>query len=125
VQSHHRQAQAAKGLAAQIGAFISSSDSGNAGPCRSPRQRTSASGQPYRELGEVADSAIDRERAAVLLGYDLVAYRQAKYRTFAGRFGCEERLEHFLPVFRRDIDLDVMHQDIDVFAYLSVYNTQL
>jgi len=87
VQSHHRQAQAAKGLAAQIGAFISSSDSGNAGPCRSPRQRTSASGQPYRELGEVADFAIDRERAAVLLGYDLVAYRQAKSRTFAGRFG--------------------------------------
>src|SRR4051794_3529868 len=67
----------------------------SAGPCRSPRQRTSASGQPYRELGEVADFAIDRERAAVLLGYDLVAHRQAKSRTFAVRFGCEERLEQF------------------------------
>ncbi len=57
-----------------------------------------ASRQPHRELGEIADFAIDRDRATVLLSYDLVAYRQAKSRTFAGRLGCEERLEQFLAV---------------------------
>ena len=38
----------------------------------------SASRQPHRELGEVTDFAIDRDGAAVLLRYDLVAHRQPK-----------------------------------------------
>jgi hypothetical protein len=53
----------------------------------------SASRQPHRELGEVADLAVDRDRAAVLLRYNLVAYRQAKSCPFDSRFGCEEGLE--------------------------------
>src|SRR5215831_9433142 len=57
------------------------------------RHHMPASRQPHRELGEAADFAIDGDRAAVLLDYDLLAYRQAGPRTFAGRLGCEERLE--------------------------------
>src|SRR5215813_1016884 len=47
---------------------------------RSPfsRGRVAASRQPHRELGELADLAIHRDRAAVLQGYDFVTYRQAK-----------------------------------------------
>ena len=68
-----------------------------------------ASRQPRRELGEVTDFAIDRDRAAVLLCHDLVAYRQAKSRTFAGRLGREERLEQFLAVLRRIPNAIVTH----------------
>ena len=52
-----------------------------------------SSRQPHRELGEVADLTVDRDRAAVLQCHNLVAYRQAKPRTFAGRLSCEEGLE--------------------------------
>jgi hypothetical protein len=45
----------------------------------------SASRQPNRELGEVADLAIDRDGAAVLLRYDLVADRQLRKSVFVGR----------------------------------------
>ena len=58
----------------------------------------SASRQPHRELGEVTDLAIDRDRAAVLLGTDLVADRQPKPGALAGRLGREERLEQLVPV---------------------------
>jgi hypothetical protein len=40
----------------------------------SSRHPISASRQPRRELGEVVDLAIDRDRAAVLLSHNLVAY---------------------------------------------------
>jgi len=55
----------------------------------------------------------------VLLGYDLVAYRQAKSRTFAGRFGCEERLEQFLAVLWWNANAIVTHPDLDAFAELA------
>ena len=44
----------------------------------------------------------------------LVAYRQAKSRTFAGRFGCEEGLEQFIPVFRRNTDTVVAYENAQV-----------
>src|SRR5215472_12138214 len=72
--------------------------------------------QPYRELGEVTDFAVDRDRAPVLLGYDLVAYGQAKPRALTRRLGGEERLEQFLPVFRRNADAVVAHPDLDAIA---------
>src|SRR5215831_18733005 len=78
-----------------------------------------ASRQPHRELGEVADLAIDGDRAAVLLGYDLVAYRQAEPCTFAGRLGREEGLEQLLPVLRRNANAIVAHPDFDAFAELA------
>src|SRR5215471_17408110 len=79
----------------------------------------SASRQPYRELGEVTDFAIDRDRAAVLLRDDLVADRQPKPGALAGRLGREERLEQLVPVFRRNTDAIVTHPDLDALAELA------
>src|SRR6516162_11334972 len=71
--------------------------------------------QPHRELGEVADFAIDHDGAAVLLRYDLVADRQPKAGTLAGRLGREERLEQLLPVLQRNANAIVAHPDLDLF----------
>src|SRR6266852_866613 len=79
----------------------------------------SAMRQSHRELGEVADLAIDRDCAAVLLGDGLVAYRQAKSRTFAGWLGCEEGLEQFLAVLMRNANAVVTDPDLDAFAELA------
>src|SRR6516164_3382141 len=80
----------------------------------------SASRQPHCELGEVTEFAIDRDGAAVLLRYDLVADRQPKPGAFAGRLGCEERLEQLLPVLRRNANAIVAHPDLDAFAELRL-----
>src|SRR6516164_8981480 len=85
----------------------------------SPSHCAPASGQPHRKLGEVADFAVDRDGAAVLLRYDLVADRQPKPGALAGRFGREERLEQLVPVFRRNTDAIVAHPDLDVLAELA------
>ena len=79
----------------------------------------SASRQPHRELGEVADLAIYRDGAAVLLGYDLVADRQPKPGALAGWLGREERLEQFVVILRRNADPVVTHADLDAFADLA------
>src|SRR6516225_7604542 len=79
----------------------------------------SASRQPHRELGEVTEFAIDRDGAAVLLRYDLVADRQPKPGALAGRLGREERLEQLLPVLRRNANAIVAHPDLDAFAELA------
>src|SRR6516164_6513344 len=79
----------------------------------------SASRQPHCELGEVTDFAIDRDGAAVLLRYHLVADRQSKPGALAGRLGREERLEQLVPVFRRNTDAIVTHPDLDAFAELA------
>src|SRR6516164_8487477 len=76
----------------------------------------SASRQPQCELGEVTEFAIDRDGAAVLLGYDLVADRQSKSGALAGRLGREERLEQLVPVFRGNADTIVAHPDLDAVA---------
>src|SRR6516165_3365132 len=78
-----------------------------------------ASRQPHGELGELADFALDRDRAAVLQGHDLVADRQAKPGALAGRLGGEERLEQFLPVFRSDADSVVPHANLDGITDLA------
>src|SRR6516225_4914536 len=79
----------------------------------SSRHRMSASRQSHRELGEVTDFTVDRDGATVLLGDDLVADRQSKPGTLAGRLGREERLEQLVPVFRRNTDAIVAHPDFD------------
>src|SRR6516164_3062834 len=84
----------------------------------------SASRQPHRELGEVADLAVDRDRAAVLLGYDLVANRQPKPGALASRLGREEGLEQLVPVFQGNADAVVAHPDLDAFAELAGRNLQ-
>jgi hypothetical protein len=84
-----------------------------------------ASRQPHRELGEVAYLAVDRDRAAVLLGDDLVADRQAKSGTFAGRLGRKEWLEQFLAMFRWNANSVVAHPNLDAFAKVAGHNSQL
>ena len=54
-------------------------------------------GQADRELGEFADLAVDLDRAAMLLGDDVIADREAEPGAFAGRLGREERLEQLVP----------------------------
>src|SRR5579864_2314617 len=83
-----------------------------------------ASRQPHRELGEVPDFAVDRDRAAVLQGHDLVADRQAKPGTLAGRLSGEERLEQLLPVFGRNADAVVAHHDLDGVLQIPRYDLQ-
>src|SRR6202521_2642948 len=75
--------------------------------------------QPGSELGELADFAVDRDRAAVPLGNKLVADRQAKPRPLAGRLGREEGLEQLLLVFRRNTDAVVAHPDLDGVPKIS------
>src|SRR6516164_2054853 len=86
---------------------------------QSSRHCLSASRQPHRELGEVTDFAIDRDGAAVLLRYDLVADRQPEPGALAGRLGREERLEQLVPVFQGNTDAVVTHPDFDAFAELA------
>ena len=68
--------------------------------CESPAHANSPSRrggllarQADDELGEFVRSAVDLDRAAVLLGDDVVADRQAQSRAFAGRLGGKERLK--------------------------------
>src|SRR6516165_8650508 len=75
--------------------------------------------QAHGELGELADFALDRDRAAVLQGYDLIADRQAKPGALAGRLGGEERLKQLLPVFRSDADPVVAHANLDSIIDLA------
>src|SRR5262245_19026480 len=75
--------------------------------------------QPHRELGEVADLAIESDGTAVLLRYNLVADRQPKSGTLAGRLGREERLEQPFPVFRRNTNAIVPHPDLNAFVKLA------
>src|SRR5215475_6472313 len=89
------------------------------GSSRSCRHCMPPSGQPHRELGEAADFAVDRDGAAVLLRYDLIADRQAKPGALASRLGREERLEQLVPVFQGNTDAIVTHPDLDAFAELA------
>src|SRR5215467_6823724 len=84
----------------------------------------SASRQPHRELREVTDFALDRDGAAVLLRYDLVADRQSKPGALASRLGCEERLEQLVPVFQGNTDAVVPHPDLDVIAEFAGHDLQ-
>jgi len=83
-----------------------------------------ASRQPHRELGEIGYFALDRDGATVLHGYDLVAYRKAKPRSFPGRLGCEERLEQSVAIFRRNPDAIVTHTNLDALAELVGRNLE-
>src|SRR6516162_11276052 len=91
----------------------------NRGSSHSSRHGVPPTRQPHRELGEVAHFAVDSDRAAVLLGYDLVADREPKPGALAGRLGREEGLEQFLPVFRQNTDAIVTHPHLDAFAELA------
>src|SRR4051794_20851005 len=74
------------------------------GQGRSARQRDS-------EFGELAQLAIDFDRAAMLLGHDVIADRQAEAGALAGRLRCEKRLEQLFLVLRRYADAIVPHSN--------------
>src|SRR5438105_2554103 len=60
--------------------------------------------QADRELGELADPAVDRDCAAMPLSDDVVADREPKPGALASRLGGEERLEELVPDVGRDAD---------------------
>ena len=69
--------------------------------------------QADRKLGEFADPAVDGDRAAVLLGDDVPADRQAEPGAFAGRLGGKERLKELVPDLGRDAGAVVAHTDFE------------
>src|SRR5262249_15635227 len=75
--------------------------------------------QAYRELGEFAGFAVDRDRAAVLLRDDVVADRETEPRPLAGRLGREKRLKQLVPDLGRDAGTVVAHPDLDRLAPIA------
>src|SRR5258708_6458971 len=71
------------------------------------------------KLGELAQLAVYRDRAAMLLRHDVVADRQAEPGALAGRLGGEERLEQFAPDLRIHAGAVVAHRDLDRIAQLA------
>src|SRR5438067_1980101 len=76
-------------------------------------------GQADGKLGERAGFALDPDRAAMLLGDDVVADRQSEPGAFAGRLGREKRLEQAGAVFRRDANAVVVYPDLDHIAEIA------
>jgi hypothetical protein len=75
-----------------------------------------ATRQPDSEFGELADPAIDPDCAAMLLGHDVVANREAKAGSFSGRLGREERLKELVLDFGRNPNAIVADVDFDRIA---------
>src|SRR5215831_6620986 len=71
------------------------------------------------ELGECASLAVDCDRAAMLLGDDVVADRKAEAGALSRRFRREERLKKTVAVFGRDAGAIVAHPDLDSFAEIA------
>src|SRR4029077_7755071 len=63
--------------------------------------------------------AINSDRAAVLLGHDVIADREAKPRAFAGRLGGEERLEQLVSDLGCNAGAVVADADLDRIAEIS------
>src|SRR5581483_12440926 len=75
--------------------------------------------QPHRELGERADFAVDRDRAAMLLRDDVVADRETKPGAFTRGLGRKERLEQAVAMFGRDADAVIAHANLDGVAQIT------
>src|SRR6266851_242590 len=78
-----------------------------------------AARQADREFGELTDPAVDLDRAAMLLGDDIPADREAEPGAFAGGLGRNEGLEQFVPDLRRDAGAVVAHPHFDRVAELA------
>src|SRR6516162_1425042 len=63
--------------------------------------------------------ALDVDRAAVLLDYDVVAERQAKPGAFACRLRGEEWIEHFLFDMVRNAGPIVLYRDLDAVPEIA------
>src|ERR1700741_5326310 len=75
--------------------------------------------QSNGELREIADLAVDRNRAAMLLGHDVVADRQAKAGPLASRLGREEWLKELVPDLWGNAGAVVAHVHLDRIAKIS------
>jgi hypothetical protein len=76
------------------------------------------------KLGELVDSALDRDRSAVLLGHDVVTDRETKPGAFAGRLGGEERREHLCLHLRRDANPVVADACLDLIPEVARHHPQ-
>jgi hypothetical protein len=81
--------------------------------CGTHAGRLRATRQPDDEFGVFADLAVDPDCAAVLLGHDIVADREAESGALAGRLGREEWLEQLFPDFGRNADAVVTDADFN------------
>ena len=72
--------------------------------------------QSNGELGKLAELAGDSNRAAMLLGNDVVADREAKTGALAGRFRREEWLEQLVFNLGRNAGAVVAYADLDRIA---------
>ena len=75
-----------------------------------------AARQADGEFGELADPAVDRDRAAMLLGDDVIADREAQPGALAGRLRREERLEQLVAQLGANAGAVVAHRDLDRIA---------
>ena len=72
--------------------------------------------QSNGELSELADLAIDGDRAAMLLGHDVVADRKAEAGAFAGWLGREEGLKELVLDLRGNAGAVVVDADFNRIA---------
>src|SRR5262249_50581372 len=82
--------------------------------CRSVSAR-----QSNCEFTELADLAVDTDRAAVLLGDDVPGNRQAEPGALAGRLCRDKGLEQFVPNLRCDAGAVVAHPHLDRVADIA------
>jgi len=83
-----------------------------------------ASRQPYRKLRIRTQFAVYLDCAAVLLRYDVVAYREPESSAFSGRFRSNERLEQFIADLRRDPRAVVTNPDHDLVTQIARRDSQ-
>jgi hypothetical protein len=69
--------------------------------------------QPDSEFSELPDPAIDGDRAAMLLGHDVVADREAEPGPLAGRLCREKRLKQLVLDLRGNACTVVPYRDLD------------
>src|SRR6516162_2223366 len=75
--------------------------------------------QAHDELGIDPGFALDLDRAAMLLGHDVIADRQTKPGSFACRLRREEWLKQLVLDFRLDADAVIANPDFDLVAPMS------
>ena len=78
-----------------------------------------SAGQSNGEFSELAEATIYLDVATMLLSHDVVADREAKTGSLAGRLRREERLEKFIFDLGRDAAAVVTDADLDCIVEIS------
>ena len=81
-------------------------------------------GQADREFGELARRAVNRDRATMLLGDDVIGDRQPEPRSFTGRLCRHEGLEQFFSDLGRDAGAVVARPHLDHVAEIAHRHSQ-